>query len=76
MSNDTVKVRIGLEGVRELEFDVDDGEKLIKDVEAAISKGDALLWVTDARGDRHGLAVAKIAFVQVEGEKTSGGVGF
>jgi hypothetical protein len=76
MSNDTVKVRIGLEGVRELEFDVDDGEKLIEDVEAAIAKGGALLWVKDARGDRHGLAVAKIAFVQVEGEKTSGGVGF
>ena len=76
MSDDTVKVRIGLEGVRELEFDVDDGERLIKDVEAAIAKGGGLLWVTDARGDRHGLAVAKIAFVQVEGEKTAGGVGF
>ena len=76
MSNDTVKVRIGLEGVRELEFDVDDGEKLIKDIDAAIAKGGGLLWVKDARGDRHGLAVAKIAFVQVEGEKAAGVVGF
>mgnify|MGYP001811680081 FL=1 len=76
MSDDTVKVRIGLEGARELEFDVDDGDSLIKDVETAISKDEALLWVTDARGDRHGLAVGKIAFVQVEGDKASGGVGF
>jgi hypothetical protein len=76
MSNDTVRVRIGLEGARELEFDIDDGDALIKDVEAAIEKGEALMWVTDARGDRHGLAVGKVAFVQVEGEKASGGVGF
>ena len=76
MSKDTIKVRIGLEGARELEFDVDDGEALIKDVEGAIKKGEALVWVTDARGDRHGLAAGKIAFVQVEGEKAPGGVGF
>lgn len=76
MSDDTVKVRIGLEGARELEFDVADGDALIKDVETAIKKGEDLMWVTDARSDRHGLAVGKIAFVQVEGEKAAGGVGF
>lgn len=76
MSTETTKVRIGLEGVRELEFDVDDGDALVKDIEGGIKGGTALVWVTDARGDRHGLAVAKIAFVQVEGEKAAGGVGF
>ena len=53
-----------------------DGDALIKDVETAIKKGEDLMWVTDARSDRHGLAVGKIAFVQVEGEKAAGGVGF
>ena len=76
MSTDTTKVRIGLEGARELEFDVDDGEALVKAIEGGIKSGAGLVWVTDARGDRHGLAVAKIAFVQVEGEKAAGGVGF
>jgi hypothetical protein len=76
MSIKTVKVRIGLDGARELEFDVPDGETLVKDVETAITRGDTLMWVTDARGDRHGVAVAKIAFVEVEGEKAAGGVGF
>lgn len=76
MSDDTVKVRIGLEGARELEFDVPDGDALIKDVETAMKKGEGMMWVTDAGGDRHGVAIGKIAFVQVEGEKASGAVGF
>ena len=53
-----------------------DGDALIKDVETAMKKGEGLMWVTDAGGDRNGVAGGKIAFVLVEGGKASGGVGF
>ena len=72
MSSDTTKVRIGFEAARELEIDVEDGDAVASDIESAIKKGSGLLWVTDAKGDRHGLAVAKVAFVQVEGSLLPG----
>ena len=73
--SDTVKVRIGLEGARELELVVADGDAVAKALEKAIGKG-GLVWVEDAKGDRHGIAVERLAFVEVEGEDKGAGVGF
>jgi hypothetical protein len=73
--SDTVKVRIGLEGARELEIDVEDGDTVAATLEAGLAAG-GIVWVVDANGDRHGIAVDKLAFVVVEGDESSGGVGF
>jgi len=72
---DTVKVRIGLEGARELEIDVEDGEATAATLEAGLASG-GIVWVVDAKGDRHGVAVDKLAFVVVQADQTGGGVGF
>jgi hypothetical protein len=73
--SDTVKVRIGLEGARELEIDVEDGEAVAATLEAGLAAG-GIVWVVDAGGDRHGIAVDKLAFVEVQGDDSSSGVGF
>ena len=72
---DTVKVRIGLEGARELELDVEDGEEVAANLEAALSSG-GIVWVVDAKGDRHGINADKLAFVEVQGEDRGSGIGF
>jgi hypothetical protein len=73
--SDNVKVRIGVQGARELEFEVADTAALIADLEAAISDG-GMLWVTDAKGERHGLVGEKIVFLEVDKGKDGPGVGF
>ena len=37
----------------------------------AVEQGDKLLWVVDEEGHRHGLVVDKIAYVDVEAEKST-----
>ncbi|MDA8311917.1 MAG: DUF3107 domain-containing protein [Actinomycetota bacterium] len=72
-------VRIGIvQSPKELEVelaeDVDRG-KLLQDIEAALA-GDAVLWLTDRRGRRVGVPVAKIAYVEVGAPTPDRRVGF
>ena len=73
---DTTKVRIAMQSVRELELDVEDGEALAKEFAEAMEAGEGILWFTDAKGDRHGVAIAKVAFVEIEGVTERPGIGF
>ncbi len=73
--SDKVKVRIGVQAARELEFEVEDAAALIADLETAIADG-AMLWVTDTKGERHGLVTDRIVFLEVEKEQNGRGVGF
>ncbi len=70
------KVRIGVQSARELELEVEDGEEVARQLETALGSGEALSWVVDSKGDRHGIAIDKLAFVQIEGEAARKGVGF
>ncbi len=47
-----------------------------KSLEAGISAGDEVVWITDAKGNRHGIRVAKLAFVEIEDRDREKGVGF
>ena len=62
-------VRIGvLHTAKELELDLgDDGDadKLAKEVEAAISGGEGMLWLTDRRGRRVGVPAQRLAYVEI-----------
>ena len=73
---DKVKVRIGLESVRELELEVADGDAVAADLEAALAGDVDLVWLTDVKGNRHGIAVSKLGFVEIDGDETRPGVGF
>jgi len=74
--SDTTKVRIGLQGARELEIEVDDVSAVEKAFEAAGSKDDGVVWLTDSRGHKFGLAVDKLAFVEIEIDSSKAGIGF
>jgi len=73
--SDPVTVRIGVSSARELELSVDDAGAVADAYEKALKGKDNVLWVTDTRGHRFGLAVASIAFIEVE-EPQDRGVGF
>jgi len=72
-----MRVRIGLSmAPREVDIDVEDGEAVAVDIEKALAEGQALVWVTDRDGVKHGLAVDKIAFIELESSDAKPGVGF
>ncbi len=62
------KMRIGIEGARELEIEVDDLEAAVQDLETGLTEN-AIVWVTDSKGDRHGIVSARLAFVEIEEER-------
>ncbi len=72
-------VRIGIvQTPKELEVELGedvDRDKLLADIEAALA-GDAVLWLTDRRGRRVGVPVAKVAYVEVGAPTPDRKVGF
>jgi len=74
-----VDVRIGIvQTPKELEVELGeevDRDKLLADIEAALA-GDAVLWLTDRRGRRVGIPVAKVAYVEVGAPTPDRRVGF
>ncbi len=65
-NTETVKVRFGMEGTRELEIEVEPGHNIASEFETALADGVKVLWVDDTRGHRHGIVIAKVAFVEIE----------
>ena len=67
-----MRVRIGMTmTARELDLEVADAEGVVRSFQQAVDKGDKLLWVVDEEGRRHGLVVDKIAYIDVEAEKST-----
>ncbi len=72
-----MRVRIGLSmAPREVDIDVEDGAAVASEIEEAMNAGQALIWVTDSDGVRHGLAADKIAFIELESADSKRGIGF
>jgi hypothetical protein len=75
-----VDVRIGIaQSVKELEVELpDDAERdaVIADIDAALGRGDGVLWLTDRKGRRVGVPVGKLAYVEVGAPVTERRVGF
>ena len=69
-------MRIGVEGARELEISVDDLEAAVKALEQGLIDG-SIIWLTDSKGDRHGIVGGRLAFVEIESSNDrSVGFGF
>ena len=67
-----MRVRIGMSmTARELDLDVADAEELMRSFRQAVEQGEKLLWVVDEDGHRHGLVVDKIAYVDVEADRST-----
>jgi hypothetical protein len=68
------KLRVGIDGARELEIEVDDVDDAVASLEKAVS-ANSLVWVTDSHGARYGIVSGRVAFVEVE-RATDRSVGF
>jgi hypothetical protein len=71
----THTVRIGVKSARELELEVDDPVSVSDAYEKALKGKDAVLWITDTREHRFGIAMDSIAFIEIE-RPDERGVGF
>lgn len=73
-----IEIRIGLaENPKELNFEIDEStDDFIKKVTAAVNKASGILWITDTKGRRTGIASSKLAYIEVEPEGEPRGVGF
>ncbi|MBT8216408.1 MAG: DUF3107 family protein [Acidimicrobiia bacterium] len=65
-----MRVRIALaETGHDVEVEVEDAEAFMKEFEEALGGARAVLWLDDPDGHKYGVAVSKIAFVHLEGER-------
>jgi hypothetical protein len=73
-----MEVRIGvIHTPKELTLDLGDSvEDALKMIDKALKSGDALVWLTDAKGRRVGVALEKLAYIEIESEEGSKRVGF
>jgi hypothetical protein len=74
-----VDVRIGIiQTPKELEVELHDdaGDKVVADIEKLLKAGDGVLWLTDKKGRRVGVPVAKVAYVEVGAPTSERRVGF
>lgn len=75
-----MEVRIGIvQSGKELEVELaDDADRdsVIADIEASLSKAEGVLWLTDRRGRRVAVPVAKVAYVEVGAPASDRRVGF
>lgn len=73
-------VRIGIvQSIKELEIELGgDSERktVMAEIEEALSKPEGVLWLTDRRGRRVAVPVAKIAYVEVGAPASDRRVGF
>jgi hypothetical protein len=64
-----VDVRIGVTyTAKELDLELAEDtepEKLQSDIETALATDDGVLWLTDRKGRRVGVPVAKVAYVEI-----------
>ena len=75
-----MEVRIGIiHTAKELEIELAedaDRDTIIADVEAALSRREGVLWLTDRRGRRVGIPAAQVAYVEVGAPANERRVGF
>lgn len=73
-------VRIGIvQSIKELEVELDDkadAGEVIADIEKALEKDSGVLWLTDRKGRRVAVPVAKVAYIEVGPPVADRRVGF
>jgi hypothetical protein len=73
-------VRVGVTHTpKEIVVELADGadqDKIIADVETALSADQGVLWLTDRKGRRVGVPAAKVAYIEIGSPADSRRVGF
>ncbi len=73
-------VRIGIvQSIKELDVELPDDadrDKVLADIEEALTKEGSMLWLTDRKGRRVGVPSGKVAYIEVDGPTSDRRVGF
>lgn len=73
-------VRIGIvQSPKELEVEVGDDadrDEVLANIESSLREGEGVMWLSDRRGRRVGIPVAKVAYVEVGAPSADRRVGF
>ena len=64
--SDGGKLRIGIDGARELAMEVENVDETVSNLEKGLAAGAALIWLTNRQGARYGVVGARVAFIEVE----------
>jgi hypothetical protein len=74
----SMEVRIGVVHTpKELTLELDDNvEDALRTIDKALKGGEAMVWLTDSKGRRVGIALEKLAYIEVESEEGAKRVGF
>jgi Protein of unknown function (DUF3107) len=73
-----MEVRIGVVHTpKELTLEINENvDDMLKTIDRALKGGEAMVWLTDSRGHRVGVALDKLAYVEIESEEGAKRVGF
>jgi hypothetical protein len=73
-----MELRIGVvHTAKELSLEVDGkADDVVGEIERALDQGAKVVWLTDARGRRVGVASEKIAYIEVDEDSANKHVGF
>ena len=73
-------VRIGIvQSIKELDVELDDSvdrDALTNEIESALANADGVLWLTDRKGRKVAVRVAKVAYVELGAPVSDRRVGF
>jgi len=75
-----VEIRIGVTySPKEIEIELADdasGDALVEQISASVGEEGSMLWLTDKKGRRVGIPVAKLSYVEIGAPRTDRRVGF
>jgi hypothetical protein len=73
-----MEIRIGvIHSPKEVRVELDgDGTQQVQAVEQALAGKESVLWLTDKLGNRSGVPVDKIAYVEIDADRGARKVGF
>jgi hypothetical protein len=72
------EIKIGiLETPKEITIELDGtAEEIARNINDAIAKASGLIWLTDAKGKQVGIPIAKLAYIEIEADRSMHAVGF
>ncbi len=65
-----MRVQVGFSGADSgIDVEMEDSESFVKELESALEAGKLLIWADDVDGSTYGIAVSKVTYVHLEGDK-------
>lgn len=75
-----MEIRIGIsDSPREIDLELPEGttqDEVVETLEASLSSGSPIVWITDKKGHKLGIFASKLAYVEVGATKEERRVGF